>query len=532
MDDEIVAILRLIRNRRNGYAPIYTLPTEILQEIFARAISVKRYRDNDFGARATSSLAAVCQRWWFAAKADGSLWSNIIVTTWGQKTKLLPLYLSRSKTARLTLRLGGSSSIYADTELFQVISKHVDRVEQLVLHASHLSLLEAEGSSNLSLPSVLSLAIQFPCSEGVNVLTGRLPRILMGELPTLRKLALDYYTSWEGQPFKNLTSLTLSDSSLSGRLVPKMTLSSFLDLLEWSPLLKELSIENRIFALHGASQDRLVKLEYLQRILLKECDIKSVLDHLDVPPADIGIINSVTFAERRRIPFQSDILYSIPHRALSIKTLQNVQSCEIRVENSNKKLSIDIFADPSARFVIRKEFRLEGIDMVGLVLLALPSKGLLVNVTALTVEFGEGSGYVDEVSDYEAKWTALFKYLQRLERLSLTKLPSTDIFAALLAVQGEGSPLVCPTLHLLRWVTPKGLLTEELENWLQQLTKLITCRGEGPAISSPITQLFIKQPEEQGSWGLGLLEYASEWCRSGVQELEVYIGDAKVELNL
>ncbi|THU97377.1 hypothetical protein K435DRAFT_596671, partial [Dendrothele bispora CBS 962.96] len=94
---------------------------------------------------------------------------------------------------------------------------------------------------NVSAPKLMSMSIisdklsfQF-AGPGTDVL----PSIFNGEMPSLKRLLLTYYTRWPSGYFQNLTHLCLLDQC-NAQHNSRPSTSEFLDFLEMSPQLEYL----------------------------------------------------------------------------------------------------------------------------------------------------------------------------------------------------------------------------------------------------------------------------------------------------
>ncbi|THU90346.1 hypothetical protein K435DRAFT_676202, partial [Dendrothele bispora CBS 962.96] len=82
-------------------------------------------------------------------------------------------------------------------------------------------------------PKLESLSIIPKTSQG-----STLPSLFGGDMPRLKHLFLEHYTSWPQNHFHNLTHVCIFDQDVLS--VP--TTAHFLDLLDSSPLLEELAL--------------------------------------------------------------------------------------------------------------------------------------------------------------------------------------------------------------------------------------------------------------------------------------------------
>ncbi|KAF9258972.1 hypothetical protein L218DRAFT_840496, partial [Marasmius fiardii PR-910] len=93
-------------------------------------------------------------------------------------------------------------------------------------------------SLNHPAPNLSSLSI---VTKGRDVVGGALPSIFADDMPSLRQLTLEHFTSWPSTYFTHLTHLCLFDQ-WNETPTSRPTTAEFLDFLESSPQLEELAI--------------------------------------------------------------------------------------------------------------------------------------------------------------------------------------------------------------------------------------------------------------------------------------------------
>lgn len=326
MEMKLQIAIASIRQLRNAYRPVNTLPLEILSNVLHKAqpdspsfmppfstgdmakhIDVGPYeylgwdspQDRLPPPRADISdasqcfwmtLSSVCRRWRDAFDASPTLWSRI------DGASHLATFLKRSGNTPLTVHFGmrTPTPFVTQSDLVQ-IAHHSSRLTQL-----HLDVTEYEGTT--SFDEILSHPV--PCLSSLTVKKWGLgnavwwtpatpstvfPSLFNNEMPRLRQLSLSYYTSWPRGYFRNLSHLLLFDQSHTGR----PTTSMFLDFLEASPLLEELALVNAGPTLDdehdvpAASPYRSVSLLHLRELnigdWLHASTISRLLSHLHLP---------------------------------------------------------------------------------------------------------------------------------------------------------------------------------------------------------------------------------------------------------
>lgn len=227
-----------------------------------------------------TSLTHVCRHWRGVVATYPSLWSTI-------DAAFMPYtFLKRSLSSPLTLYFGIRNPGFS-ANFLEAILPHTSRVKQL-----HISADDWDGSIPLyqmlssPAPSLSSLTI---ITDGKDVVNAALPLIFAGEMPNLRHLTLEYFTSWPPSLFQNLTHLCLYDQFDFTR----PTTSDFLDFLTSSPLLEDLALVHagptRSDSADSPPQpDRRIPLPYLRELNIGDWPaaalIARFLSHLILPP--------------------------------------------------------------------------------------------------------------------------------------------------------------------------------------------------------------------------------------------------------
>ncbi|KAE9397755.1 hypothetical protein BT96DRAFT_60600 [Gymnopus androsaceus JB14] len=157
------------------------------------------------------SLLHVCRQWRGIIARSPTLWSTIDNTLVedAHNSVAHERYLYRSGGAPLIVYLGVKDTKIRRKSL-QALLKHVSRFKELHLIAD---LWEDSSTPIYTLlvdpaPTLCSLTLR---TDGKDVVGGVLPPIFAGEMPRLRELTLEHFTSWPTNYFHNLTSLSLSD---------------------------------------------------------------------------------------------------------------------------------------------------------------------------------------------------------------------------------------------------------------------------------------------------------------------------------
>jgi hypothetical protein len=190
LDDEILRMEKCILNlkrQRNGFAPLHTLPNELLTEVFSLLNSDEESE--------VHTVAAVCCHWRAVALGNPNLWTVVdFREPWWH------LYLSRSGGSALTL-----ISEILDDRFIAVFSEHLHRVHECRFSwrkndqlASLFSLLE--GRQPPALTKLVIISTDTPSTTMVFNLN----------LPSLRNLWLSVPSiRWDSPNLGNLTHLVL-----------------------------------------------------------------------------------------------------------------------------------------------------------------------------------------------------------------------------------------------------------------------------------------------------------------------------------
>ncbi|KAJ6588330.1 hypothetical protein B0H19DRAFT_1366968 [Mycena capillaripes] len=135
---------RLVAEKKNLYAPIFTLPDELLVGVVEAA-----QKSADPGSVPIEVVASqVSQRFRWAVFGASSLWSALELR-WGAKSdeERFAAYLERSRTCTLSVNLkynsyhGQDECSYEEVfDLLGTIARHISRIRRLVLHCGGMGL--------------------------------------------------------------------------------------------------------------------------------------------------------------------------------------------------------------------------------------------------------------------------------------------------------------------------------------------------------------------------------------------------------
>ncbi|KAF9073190.1 hypothetical protein BDP27DRAFT_315320 [Rhodocollybia butyracea] len=241
LDRKLHIAASAIRGFRNATQKINQLPPELIFNILGYAQQSYSYLPlasflpdlnayEDHG-REWYSLLHVCRLWRGIIARSPELWStvdNTIIDEEEDKNNVAhDRYLVRSRATPLTVYVGVRDKKIRKKSL-ETLLKHVARFKEFHLvadlweedpfHTPIYSLLSSAA------PNLLSLTLR---TDGKDVLGGVLPSVFDGDMPQLREVTLEHFTSWPPSYFHNLTALSLSDQAFN-----RPTTLAFLDFLE------------------------------------------------------------------------------------------------------------------------------------------------------------------------------------------------------------------------------------------------------------------------------------------------------------
>ena len=214
--------------------------------------------------------------------SHSSLWTDFGCVD-ADKTRV---YLERSKSSPITLRVDGEGDISPQDPLLQVIPHAADRLKSLFMYATPERINPI--TTLLSRPAPHLEYLSIDCNydlEGTSGLT--LPTTLFnGDLSSLRELHLEYvHTELPWRNMVNLTSFTLGYSPLG-----EVSIGQYLDFLESAPRLERIWLQSAT-STSGDQDGRLVSLACLNWMEIggsKRCSL--LLDHFLIPVgANLGI---------------------------------------------------------------------------------------------------------------------------------------------------------------------------------------------------------------------------------------------------
>jgi hypothetical protein len=234
--------ISIIRYRYNAARPVNRLSPEILAVIFGMV----QERPSDYRPAARPSIyrwlvvTSVCRYWRETAITFSSLWTSINICDYRRGCQdATRTFLERSAAAPLRV-------YYARPERWNRLQLIDKSTLELVASAStrfrefHMTprlITQSSVWEHFRHPAPLLESLTLGSSAGGDH-DFVLPTLFANSTPCLKKLTMQYFCSWPGNNFVNLTHITLYQHSEANR----QPLAQFLDFLRASPLLEELAL--------------------------------------------------------------------------------------------------------------------------------------------------------------------------------------------------------------------------------------------------------------------------------------------------
>ncbi|KAK0238339.1 hypothetical protein EDD85DRAFT_1021912 [Armillaria nabsnona] len=241
LETKLVSLTAQVRSARNALQAVNELPIEILISIFREAqqhlssfLPVPENNVYDRRSRDWLSLREVCKHWRVVIDTTPTLWSTV-------DNYIIPsIFLLRSSPAPLSVFFGMRKADFSREDL-ELLSPHMHRVRALHLRLSEwktatptvFETLSASGAA----PELVSLTID---TLGTVDAGSHLPALFNGKMPKLRKLCLEYFSTWPSGYFTSLTHVCFHHQPVPQSARPST--SQFLDFLEGCPVLEVLAM--------------------------------------------------------------------------------------------------------------------------------------------------------------------------------------------------------------------------------------------------------------------------------------------------
>ena len=267
LEQDALDIICLIRSWRNRLAPISRVPPEVL-------ILIPDFWGKRRGEKAAITLTHVCRAWREMFTSRSSLWTDFDCAD-AEKTRV---YLERSKSSPINLRLDRDDGLFPDDPFLQITPHAIGRLKHLFIGTTPDHLQDI--TNYLSHPEPLLEDLTILGSTDDAFLNRALPITLFdGDLSSLRDLCL--YSVRTKLPWRNMVNLTTFALGYASH--PEATIGQLLDFFESAPRLLDVELT---FAIPTDSNQngRLVSLARLRKLVFYGFRPPSfLLDHLLIP---------------------------------------------------------------------------------------------------------------------------------------------------------------------------------------------------------------------------------------------------------
>ena len=221
------------------------------------------------------ALTHVCKAWRKIFTSCPSAWTDFDCED-ADKTRV---YLERSKSSPIDLRLERVEGLSPHDPFFQVISHTIPRLRSLAIHGTPANLQDIVSQLSRPAPLLRSLAIEVDCGCSPQRGPAITTTLFDGDLSSLRELRLKCVTT--SLPWRNMANLM--SFTLGYTLVGDFPIKHLLDFFESAPCLRKIQLHNAV-PTSDAQNGRLVSLEYLKRMDIVGGGPSSLLlDHLLIP---------------------------------------------------------------------------------------------------------------------------------------------------------------------------------------------------------------------------------------------------------
>ena len=416
LEQDVLAVLSLVRSTKNTFAPINQIPPEALSLI-------AHYCDTDEGL---ISLTHVCRSWREMFISHASLWTKLDCTV-VEKTRV---YLKRSKMSPLDIRLRKEGFLQ---DAFLLTLPHLDRLGSLSTSGSlgNLSgLIEHLGS-----PAPLLKTLSLTVADGENVALQ--DTIFGGDISSLHTLRLDGVISnlaWENM--SNLRTFSLHNVP-----VDNVSVTRLLNFFERAPLLRKIRLDNAFPNSSDAPPGRVVSLPNLKYLKIVAHQPHAILmDHLSIPTG-ASISQSFHFSDN-----ESPILLHLPKDLGNLEHLSNVASI-----NLNFTLGVYLrLQGPSGGHYMIGEWNGQGPVPISVDPQVLQSLGVFPTSAVERLAITQCQ-YITppSVPVEESRIYNTFQLMNRIRTLTLTACLNLPFAQALNPKKNEPGTIVCPQLEEL-----------------------------------------------------------------------------------
>jgi hypothetical protein len=273
LERDAFEVVRLIRSWKNSLAPINRIPLEVLALI-------PDFWDVDCRDKDVIALTHVCRPWREAFISWSSLWTNFYCGKLNaDKTRV---YLERSKSSPITLRLGKGADLSPRGPFLQIVPRAVGRLKSLLIYGTPGNLQDITARLSHPAPLLEYLRVDGDSDSEAQHNPVLATTLFNGDLSSLRELGLESVCT--ELPWRNMINLTsfMLGHTLSG----DVPMEKLLDFFESAPHLREIDLfyANLTF---GSQNNRLVSLACLKKMEISSNDPDGppslLLIHLIIP---------------------------------------------------------------------------------------------------------------------------------------------------------------------------------------------------------------------------------------------------------
>jgi hypothetical protein len=205
------------------------------------------------------ALTHVCQAWREVFVSRSSLWTNFCC--WELKPNKTRVYLERSKSSPIKLRLGWGGCLPPRDPFFQVVPHAISRLKSLIVHGTPGNLQDVTARLTRPAPLLEYLWIDGDCCGEEERNPVLATTLFNGDLVSLRELHLQSVRT--ELPWRNMVNLT--SFTLGHTLRDAIPIERLLDFFESAPHLRKIELRSATLTSH-TQNGRLVSLDRLEKM--------------------------------------------------------------------------------------------------------------------------------------------------------------------------------------------------------------------------------------------------------------------------
>ena len=226
LERDAFEVLCSIRAWRNKLAPINRVPTEVLSLI-------PDFWDEHDREEDVIALTHVCRAWRETFTSRSSLWTDFDCAD-AEKTRV---YLERSKSSPINLRLDREDGLFPDDPFLQIPPHALGRLKYLYIDTTQDHFQNITDYFSRPTPHLEYLYV-FGSSDDPFCNPALATTLFDGDLSSLRVLCL--HSLHTKLPWRNMVHLT--SFTLGYVLYPRVTIGELLDFFESAPFLLDIDL--------------------------------------------------------------------------------------------------------------------------------------------------------------------------------------------------------------------------------------------------------------------------------------------------